>query len=298
MKVDVGIVIVGLNARDFVRQCVESLMRAEWRACTYEVGYVDNGSTDGTPQMLRERFPAVKVLANEKNLGFCKAANQGTCAVDARYYFFLNDDTIVLDDAICTLVEWMDTEPRVGISASRLFYPDMREQYSGRSFPSPVNAIFGRRSVLSRLFPNSAILKRYLKSDHLAAGTPFPVDWVSAAAMMVRATTFEELGGLCEEFYYWHEAVFCDRAHKRGWKVMLHPKSRIIHYEGFGSGKRPYAVRKWHIIDFHKAAYRCYCEHYELSRFSLLRVVAAVGLGMRATSLLLANRLSTLVSGA
>jgi hypothetical protein len=296
VKFDVAVIVVGLNAREFVRQCMASLKTAEWRNWTRQMIYVDNGSTDGTAQMLRESFAEVKLILNERNYGYCKAANMGAGEAEARYYCFLNDDTIVLEDAIPRLIEWMDSDTDIGIGASRLLYPDLREQFSGRSFPSAANAILGRRSVLSRLFPNSPLLKRYLKTEDLKSAQPFTVDWVSAAAMMVRKEAFEAAGGLAEDYYYWHEAVFCDRAHKRGWKVMLHPLSRIIHYEGFGSGRRPYSVRRWHIIDFHRAAFRCYCEHHGLGLFSLRRLVAATGLTFRAALLLVANRLTALRS--
>lgn len=296
MTFDVAVIVVGLNAREFVRQCMASLVAAEWRGLSYELIYVDNGSSDGTPQMLREAFSAIKQIANERNLGYCKAANMGAAISNSRYYFFLNDDTIVLDDAIAELVEWMDRNPQVGVGASRLFYPDMREQFSGRSFPSIANAILGRRSVLSRIFPNHRLLKRYLKTEELKTKEPFVVDWVSAAAMMVRREAFRSAGGLAEDYYYWHEAVFCDRVRKHGWKVMLHPLSRIIHYEGFGSGRRAYSVRRWHIIDFHRAAFRCYCEHYDLGVFSPRRLLAAGGLALRAALLLAANRLAELRS--
>ena len=94
------------------------------------------------------------------------------------------------------------------------------------------------------------------------------------------------VGGFAEDYYYWHEAVICDRVRRKGKHVYLHPRSIIIHHEGKGSGTRPYAARKWHILDFHRAAYRCYCEHYGLKWFSLRRWFAALALTIRAASLL------------
>ncbi len=248
--------------------------------------------------MLAANFPEVKVIANSRNLGFCKAANLGAAEADSRYYFFLNDDTVVRNDAICLLAEAIDERPGVGVVASRLLFPDLTEQYSGRRFPSVANGILGRRSLLTRVFPNSWPVADYLYKEQLQRPDPFPADWVSAAAMMVRKEDFEKVGGFAEDYYYWHEAVFCDRIRRVGKQVYLHPQSTIIHHEGKGSGSRPFAARKWHILDFHQAAYRCYCEHYGLGWFSLRRWFAALALTIRAAFLLIADRMATGMAGA
>jgi GT2 family glycosyltransferase len=290
---DVAVILVGLNARDFVRACLESLGKARWRACRYEIIYVDNGSTDGTPDMIRTHFPGVHIHVNPTNLGFCPAANQGAAMADARYYYFLNDDTLVQDDAIALLVEAMDAMPDVGTMGSRLLYPDGSEQWSGRRFPSMMNAIFGRRSILTKMFPNASFVKEYLCSRQLNGHDPFEVDWVSAAGQIVRRETFHAVGRFAEDYYYWHEAVFCDRILRRGQRVLLHPRSKVTHFEGSGSGARPFKRQVFHIVDFHRGAFRCYCEHHRLGRLHPMRYAAAVMLGARAAFLLAGARIRT-----
>ncbi len=282
---DVAVVLVGLNAREYIRGCLNSLVAAEWRERTYEIIYVDNGSSDGTLDMLKE-FPFVKVIINAKNLGFCRAANQGAEIANAKYLFFLNDDTIILEDAVARLVDFMETDPSVGIVGSRLFYSDMTEQWSGRRFPSLANAVLGRCTFLTRLFPNAPPVVKYLCKNELSGDKPFQVDWVSAAAMMIRRTSFDAIRGFAEDYYYWHEPVFCDRLSRLGQKTYLHPLSKIIHFEGKGSGPRPFPVRKFHILNFHEGAYRCYCEHYGLSRWHPGRWFACTALKTRAFLLL------------
>lgn len=292
---DVAVVIVGLNARDWVRGCLKSLGEAQWRDCRYQVIYVDNGSEDSSPEMVRAEFPDVHVQVNQTNLGYCPAANQGARMADARYYYFINDDTKVIDDAIALLVESMDAMPDVGTMGSRLLYPDGSEQWSGRRFPSMLNAVFGRRSLLTRWFPNTPFVKRYLCSEELNGDEPFDVDWVSAAGQNVRRETFEAVGGFAEDYYYWHEAVFCDRIVRHGKRVLLHPRSKVIHYEGQGSGARPFNKQVFHIVDFHRGAFRCYCEHHRRGKWHPMRFVAAAMLTTRAALLLAVARVRTLI---
>jgi len=290
---DVAVILVGLNAREFVLQCLDTVARTDGSRYTHEVIYVDNGSRDGSVDAVRARHPDVRIIANDRNLGYCKAANQGAAIADARLLFFINDDTIVQPDALPTAIAFLDSRPDVGVVGCRLLNLDLTDQWSGRRFPSLWNAVLGRRSWLSRIFPKAPALTSYLCQDEVAVGVPFEVDWVSAAAMLVDRGTFESAGHFAEDYYYWHEAVFCDRVRRGGKKVYLHPRSKIIHYEGKGSGARPPAVLRWHIRDFHRGAYRCYCEHYNLGRLHPFRWLTAAALGVRAALLLAATHVAS-----
>ena len=290
-RYDVAVIVVGLNAREYVSGCFTSLLQANWHGHTYEMIYVDNGSSDGSAEMVRDHFPMAKILVNDRNLGFCRAANQGAALAESRYYFFLNDDTLVLDDAIPLLIEAFEEIPSAGIIGSRLLNLDRTDQWSGRRFPSAWNALLGRRSVLSHFFPNAKPLADYLYKDRINLRRPFEVDWVSAAAMMMKRETFERLGGFVEDYYYFHELLVCKRAADYGQKVVLHPGSLILHYEGVGSGTRTYAVKKRHLINFHLGAYRWYCEHYKLHLFHPRRWLCAAAVSVRAGVLIAAARL-------
>lgn len=290
---DVAVILVGLNANAFVKQCIETVEKADWSRHTCEIVYVDNGSKDGSVEMVRSCFPGVRVIANDSNLGYCKAANQGARIADARHFYFLNDDTIVYPDALPVVIDFLDSHPGIGVVGSRLLNLDLTDQWSGRRFPSVWNGILGRRSWLSKLFPDARALTDYLYRDEVAAGVPFEADWVSAAALLVDRDTFARVGMFAEDYYYWHEAVFCDRVRRAGRKVYLHPGSKIIHYEGKGSGARPYPVQRWHILDFHRGAYRCAVEHYNLGRYNPARWLAAAALATRAMVLLAVVRFTS-----
>jgi GT2 family glycosyltransferase len=292
---DVSVIIVGLNASKYVQECFASLEAAEWDGVSFDLIYVDNGSRDDTLAMLTREFPQVTVIANATNLGFCKAANQGAGLARGRYFFFLNDDTLVLGNAVAALVRHADGNADLGALGGRLLNTDGTEQYSGRRFPSPWNAIFGRRSALTKVLPDVGPVRDYLYKGPLARGEAFDVDWVSAAAVLFPRDVFAGIGGFAEDYYYWHEVIFCDRVRRFGKRVCLVPAAKIIHHEGKGSGARPFAVRRKHIIGFHRGGYRCYCEHFELGRWSPVRLLVAAMLITRA-SLLLAGTAFSAVS--
>ncbi len=290
--VDVSAIVISLNSKRFLRECIDTIERGPWRAVTHEILVADNGSTDGTLELLAECYPRVRVLAIGKNIGFSAAGNLAAREAAGRYLLFLNDDIVVLEDAIAKLVEWMDAHPGAGMIGSRLLNVDGSDQLSsGRTFPRPVNAVFGRKSVLTRLLPRAPWARRYLLSGQVEGREPYLVDWISAAAMMARREAFEASGGLAEDFYYFHEMVICSRCQKAGYTVWLHPGSKIVHYEGAGSGRRTRRVRRKHIEAFHRASYRWYCLHYGIGRWNPLRVVAAVVLAGRAVALIAADSL-------
>ncbi len=292
---DVAVISIGVNAKRFVRECSQSLRDCEWAEYTHETIYVDNGSTDGTLEMMEQDFPEVNVIANEKNLGFCIAANMGCKAASARYYMVINDDVVIEDDALPKLIRYMDENPNVATAGARLVSPDRSDQWSGRCFPDFLSSIFSRRGILAKVFPSFKVVKDYCCKEQVAKGEPFECDWVSAAGQIIRPEPFWAVGGFAEDYYYWHELVLCDRMIKNGHKVALHPGAFILHYEGFGSGPRPFKRQRWHIKDFHIGAYRSYRELHELGTFHPMSLFTAAALTARAFALLALAALQAVV---
>lgn len=290
--VDISVVLVGLNSCKYIVECIASLQQADWPGTRYEVIYVDNGSRDNSVAEVARLYPQAPLIANPDNRGYCPAANQGARIARGKYLYFLNDDTIVLEDALPRAMRTLQALPQVGVVGSRLLNLDRSDQWSGRRFPSMWSAVLGRRSRLARYFPNAAPLSDYLCKAEVARGVPFEAEWVSAAAMIVSAADFWAIGGFAEDYYYWHEAVFCDRMRLNGRKVVLDPQSQIVHYEGKGSGKRTYRVLRWHILDFHRGAFRCFCQHYQMSKFHPLCWLVGAGLATRAGLLVAGNWLT------
>jgi len=284
--IDISVVIVGMNTRQLVVNCLNALRNANWRGYTYEIIYVDNASKDDSVDVVRRDFPEVHLIANSLNRHFCPAANQGSEKTQGRYILHLNNDTEVDPDAIAEMAKFLDNHPAVGVAGCRLLNPDRSDQWSARRFPEWYNAILGRRSLLSKFAPNSAPVRRYLFKDELSARIPFRVDWTGTPCLLVRREAFFAVGGFPEDFYYWHESVFCHRLALQGPETWIVPTAQVVHFEGQGGGVRPYAVRRWHIIDFSRGAFRFHCERRNLGPWNPSRWLTAASLSFRAATLL------------
>ena len=221
-----------------------------------------------------------------------KAANQAAQAANSRFHLQINNDTLVEPDAIPLLAEFLDRNPKAAVVGGRIFNPDGSDQWSARRFPQGINAFFGRRSALARWFPNSSFVRHYVYRDQIQGTEPFRCDWVPTVYCLIREEVFWKNGALPEDLYYWAEGVFCLRVVRSGGEVWVEPKSKIMHYEGHGGGPRPYPVRRWHIIDFHRGAYRLYCEYHRDRKFHPFRWITRGLLSARALLLLAMNKLS------
>ncbi len=288
-QVDIAVVLVGFNSREYLRQCVESLLLVEWRGYSHQVVYVDNASRDGSVEMLRQLVPEATIIANAHNAGFSAACNQGAAASHSRYIYLLNVDTQLFPDSVTLLAEFLDRTPQAVAAGNRLLNADHSEQWSARRFPTWRNALFGRRSWLGYRFSDSRPVRAYLYKDQLDGDQPFSVDWIPGSCTLVRREAYQQVGGLPEEMHYWSDAVFCDRLRKAGGEVFCVPQAKLIHFEGNSTGQKSRALRRWLISDFHRGAYQFYCEHYALGPYHPARWLAKLGLGFRAGLLMIAD---------
>jgi GT2 family glycosyltransferase len=146
---DLSICIVNWNTRDDLQQALASIPNPDPGVST-QVIVVDNASQDGSARMVRERFPAVRLIESGENLGFARGYNRAVTESAGRYLLILNPDTIVHDSALTTLTRYMDDHPQVGAGGPRLLNSDGSLQYSCRRFPTPIAALF-RNTLLGKL---------------------------------------------------------------------------------------------------------------------------------------------------
>ncbi|MCX6027723.1 MAG: glycosyltransferase family 2 protein [Chloroflexi bacterium] len=215
-----------------------------------EIIVVDNASADGSVEMVAAEFPWVRLIANAENRGFTGGNNQGLAVSAGRYVFFLNPDTVVVGDALATMVAYLDTHPEVGALGPQLRYGDGSLQSSCRRFPTFATALF-ESTPLAWHWPNNPWARRY-RMENLTPSTPpslrgkgdggiggdggTGVDWLVGAALMVRREALAQVGGFDEGYFMYSEELdLCRRIKQAGWRIVYLPAAQIIHYEGKSS---------------------------------------------------------------
>ena len=288
-SIEISIGIVTYNKAELLDQCLHSVAIA-CQNVSHEIFVVDNASTDNAVEMVRERHPHVTLLENRHNIGLTRGVNQILSLARGRYFLLLDNDTKVEPNAIETLLQFQRSHPKIGVVAPKLIYPDGTEQGAAKAFPTPMAALFGRRSLLRRIAPNNPISRQYLLSAYAVASDPYEVDSASAACLLLPREVIAQIGGMDEAFFvYWSDVDWCRRIKEQGWKIFVVPSVQVIHFESLKITKqRPQAI-----IDFHKGAYFCYCKYKARSIFHPMRTVAFVGLSLRAALLLTLNALKT-----
>jgi GT2 family glycosyltransferase len=222
--VDMSIVLVCWNNKAYLDPCLKSLCEGGLKS-SYDVIVVDNGSTDGSQQMLAEKYPDVKLIQNAGNVGLGKASNQGIEATNGRHVLLLNNDTLVNGPALDMLVEFLDTHSDAGAVAGKLLNPDGSFQSGYAPF-----------STLSEEFLIVTHIGEMLWSGYPSHGDSNEIQstgWLSSACLLVRRAALEQVGVLDESYFiYGDEADLQYRLNKAGWKVFFLPESTIIHFGG------------------------------------------------------------------
>lgn len=283
--IDVSVVVVSYNTRELLAACLRSVVE-QTPGLLLELIVVDNGSTDGSLDMLRAAFPAVRLIANGENLGFATATNQGIRASSGRLVLLLNPDTVVLDRAIERMAVFMDERPHVGACGCRLIFPDGAFQPSAFPFPSVWSALYEYSGAFEHV---PALARRLVRGwiDPRPEQTR-PVMWCSGACLMVSRACIGDVGLLDPGFFMYSEEVdWCRRMQRSAWQVYYLADAVVVHYLGRSQADGSYGrrlrqlrgelhyLRKWHGAGY-AAAYRivvAVCGLYHYAKHS--RILAA-----------------------
>ena len=231
--IDVSIIIVSWNTRQILEDCLASVYE-QTTGISFEVFVVDNASSDGSAEMVRQRFPQIKLITNTDNRGFAAANNQAIRQTSGRYILLLNSDTIILESAIAKTVLCAERHPAAGIIGCRVLNADQTLQQSCFMYPSVLN-LFLLTTYLSKMFSKNRFFGRermtwWDRSDERQ------VQVVTGCFMLVRREVVEEVGLLDKEYFiYGEETDWCYRACQAGWKSMFTPDAQIIHLGGASS---------------------------------------------------------------
>jgi GT2 family glycosyltransferase len=233
---DLSVIIVNYNVEYFLEQCLLSVEKAA-KNIDAEIFVVDNNSVDGSVNLVKEKFPFVKLIENKKNTGFSFANNQAIKESNGKYVLLLNPDTLVEEDTFEKIITFMNTHQDAGglgvmmVDGKGIFLPE-----SKRGLPTPMVAfykIFG----LSALFPKSKIFGRY-HVGYLDKNKTHEIEILSGAFMLLRKKVLDEIGLLDETFFMYGEDIDLSyRITKAGYKNYYFPETKIIHYKGESTKK-------------------------------------------------------------
>ena len=220
----VSIVLVSFNSRKDLEPCIDSIFSAGINA-PFEVIIVDNGSQDGTPELVRRRYPLARLIESKTNTGFAGGTNRGVAVSQGDFILLLNNDTLVNGDAINRLVDFMRSTPDAGAAGGKLLNPDGSFQAGYAHFSSLSQELLISLQVGERLWRGYP--------SHCDSASAKAVDWINAACLLVRRCAFAELGGLDEDYFMYSEEVdFQFRLKHAGWNVYYLPGVHTIHYGG------------------------------------------------------------------
>jgi hypothetical protein len=231
MQLDLSIIIVNYNVKEFLQNLLHSITKSASNI-QYEIIIVDNASDDGSVEFIKEKFPDVKLIANKKNLGFSKANNLGLKIALGKYILLLNPDTLLREDTLQKMIDFFESTSDAGLAGCKILNPDGSLQLAcRRSFPGPWTS-FCKVTGLSSIFPKSKIFARY-NLTYLDENQTYEVDAISGSFMMMRKEVYEKVGGFDEEFFMYGEDLdLCYRIQKAGYKVYYVHDTQIIHYKG------------------------------------------------------------------
>lgn len=277
-----AVVIVTWNVRALALEAVRSLL-ADLAANVPEaaVWVVDNASTDGTVEALRESFPQIQLIANTENLGFAGGNNQAMRAMGfgkpgadlPEAVYLLNADTVTETGATIGLYDTLMSASNIGLVGARLAYEDGSLQHSAFAFP-------GLRQLWAEFFPTPGRFiegrfnGRYPRSLY-DSGKPFEVDFVLGATMMLRREVIEQTGMFDEQFFmYCEEVDWAWRIHDAGWDVQCAPAARVVHL----AGKSASQIRPQSLINLWTSRLRLFDKHYPRWKRWLARRMIASGM--------------------
>lgn len=282
-----SVIIVNYNAGVALSECIDSI-----RATTNyaEIIVVDNASSDDSIARVQETqcgAHPVRIVQNERNLGFASACNIGAGASKGEFLLYLNPDCVVQPGALDDLIKTLVDQPNAGMVGGLLLNSDGTEQAGGRrAVPTPSRALirmFGLQRFLQGI---SAKDVRYDLNEQPLPQHPVEVDAISGACMLIRRPVLEQVGGL-DEGYFMHceDLDWCMRFRAAGWKIIFVPSARIVHAKGICSAARPIFV-EWHK---HRGMVRFYRRFFRHQYPVVLMWMVQVGIWSRFGGIVLAH---------
>jgi GT2 family glycosyltransferase len=254
---DLSVIVVTWNAKKFVDENFGSIL-ADLGGISGEVIAVDNASTDGTPDMIAERFPSVKLVRSPKNLGFSRANIAAINQSQGKYVCLVNPDVRVLPGCFRTLMDYLEKNPKVGVVGPKTYNPDGSLQRSCMRAPS-VWISFCRALALDKTALGRIPLFGGISMEDFDHNKTRKVDVLNGAFLMIRRSAMDQVGLIDERFFmYGDDLDWCVRFGKAGWPVMFYPGAEIIHHGGGVTARAPL----YFYVEMHKANLQYFQKHH------------------------------------
>lgn len=267
---DVSVVIANWNAKGCLLDALRSIEEDDG-SVSVEIIVVDNGSSDGSSEAVRDEFPRVTVICNRTNLGFARATNIGIARAVGRYVCLMNSDALVRPATLGRLVRFMDARPGVGLAGPRVLNPDGSLHPTCRRFPG-LRSSLSRAFAIHRLFPESSWFGGEMMTcwPHDAERS---VDVVIGCFCVARCEAVRDVGLLDERFFLYSEDVdWCMRFHAAGWDVRFYPGAEAVHVRAASSSAAPERF----VVELQRASLQLYRKHYNGPAFTAMVALAFI----------------------
>lgn len=267
--ISLNIIIVNWNTKGLLKNCLKSIYK-HTSNLDYEVLVVDNASSDGSVEMIEKEFPQVKLIKNEENVGFARANNQAIRKSKGRYILLLNPDTLILNQAIEKMVDFMIKNKKVGILGPKIFGKDGSLQISCYRFDS-LSTLFSTNIFFNKLGKGYS----YKKFDF---NQTKKVDIVTGACLLTKREVIEDIGFLDEDFFiYSEDADWCFRAKKKDWEVVFYPTAEIIHFGGASCEK----IQEEASIEAYSSRIKFLKKHFNKAKVKAMSALLFIGVFLR-----------------
>jgi N-acetylglucosaminyl-diphospho-decaprenol L-rhamnosyltransferase len=262
---ELSIVITNYNGKEFLKACLSSIQE-NLLSSDVETIMIDNSSSDGSPEFVRENFPGVKLIHNHQNLGYAKANNQGIKEARGEFILLLNPDTVILPRAMDILRDEMRLNPTVGAVGPALLSGKNRFQVS-----------FGREITFYHELLQKSLLNHFYRRKLKKMKKKREVGWLSGACILARKRVLDEVGFFDEDFFLFFEDIdLCRRIREKGWKLIFIPQAEIFHAGGGSTAK----LKRLSLYHYRQSQITYYTKHGSNLSIFLLRIYLRINFAL------------------
>lgn len=263
-----AVAVVSYDTRDLLELCLRSVRAAR----PAHAVVVDNGSTDGSIELVRTHFAEMTLIVNKPNRGYGAAGNQAIASCSAPVVLLLNSDTEIAPDALSALGRYLAEHHEAAVAGPRLVNLDGSLQASTLGFPSTADMLMGDTGLHLLVRRTPILRERFLRTwSHDSAR---PVPWLRGAALAIRRSAFDAVGGFDERYFmYWEEVDLCRRLAAAGWQTHFAPVTDVLHARSASTRKHPRAMRREWLVSYGRYLARHETARAAASQLRLLRAL-------------------------